>query len=188
MKNNNAHPLEQELLEAGASQDEAQTLANIAQSLHQLKGTEPPPAGDIRLRLPLPRRRSRLAALIFGLGLVGSLAVGLAIASVAQTTYPSNFLYPVKRLTENLAVMIQPNYRGVLMMRRAVEVKQLVAVHAEPQLINATLASYKTQVADYKGGNYEDFEYCESTLRQAEKIATGTERTAIAQTIASVKT
>ncbi len=179
MGNNDAHSLEAELRQAGASSGEARELAEFARSLHQLKGREP------RLS-SVKRPQSRpFAALVASVAVVG--AIGLAIASIAQNTYPGNLLYPVKRLTENVAVIVEPNYRGVLMMRRAQEVKQLVALHDNPQLINATLKSYKNEAADYRGGNYADFEYCESTLRQAETMSSDAERVAIAETIASVK-
>ncbi len=188
MKNNDTNSLESQLTQAGASPSEARALAGLSVSLRKLQGTEPQLASINRSRSLFrhaPGRRVTTA--ISSLAVVGTVAIGLAIASIAQTTYPGQLLYPVKRLTENVAVIIQPNYRGVLMMRRAQEVKQLVALHNNPRLINATLQSYKQDVAGFKGGSYADFEYCESTLRQAEKMSSGAERLAIAETIASVK-
>jgi hypothetical protein len=188
MKNNDTQLLETQLREAGASPDEAHTLARYGHLLHMLKDKEPRVTHD--MRLPLARqlgRRRRVTPLIASLFTIGSLTIGLAVASIAQIAYPGNLLYPVKRLTENVAVIIQPNYRGTLMMRRAVEVKQLVTFHQNPKLINTTLQSYKTEASDYYGGDYADYEYCESTLVQAEHLANGTERLAIAKTIASVK-
>ncbi|HUD11417.1 MAG TPA: hypothetical protein VMS08_03330 [Candidatus Saccharimonadia bacterium] len=180
--------LEKELEQSGATQDEARTLANYAQSLRQLKDSEPKlrplNVGTLHSHKLRPGRTRMLAT---GLTVIGTLVAGIAIAAVAQTSIPGNFLYPVKRVTENVAVTLQPNYRGVLMMRRAQEVAQLVALHKNPGLVNETLQSYKTDVADYKGNNYADFEYCENSLAQAQSMSQGSERLAIATTLADVK-
>jgi hypothetical protein len=187
MKKNNTTSLESELKQAGASEAEAKSLANLAVSLHALKGTEPQLAREFKYYGPPPSPWLAWSKVMFGsLTVIGALSIGLIIASVSQTTIPGNLLYPIKQFTENLAVAVQPDYRGVLMMRRAQEVKQLVAQNSSPRLVDATLQNYKFEVAQYKGGNYADYEYCESTLLQAEHMASGTQRLAIAQTIASV--
>jgi len=187
MNRDNHEPLEAQLQQAGATERESKELARLARSLHHLQGQEPKRAASAATPMPpqvRPPYRRRMVSV--GLAAIGSILVGVALAAVAQTTYPGTLLYPVKQLTESVAVAIQPNYHGVLMMRRAQEVKQLVALHRSPSLVNATLQNYKAQVARYKGGNYADFEYCENTLRQAEALASGSERLAIAATIASV--
>jgi hypothetical protein len=187
MMSNKTESLESELKQAGANADEAKVLAALALSLHDLKGTEPRMNLEHQARNPFGNLwHTSSRALTTSLTAVGALCIGLVVAAISQTTIPGNPLYPVKQITESVAVAVQPNYRGVLMMRRAQEVKQLVAQNDSPRLIDATLQSYKSEVAQYKGGNYADYEYCENTLHQAQSMATGAERLAIAETIASV--
>jgi len=183
--NSKDNQLKKELLQAGAEPNEAESLEAIARALHGLKDQEPtfPRNTQIPFKTIGDRRRGVLAASLTATGL----AVGLIVGAIAQTTYPGATLYPVKELTENIAVAIQPGYRGTVMMHRAQEVKQLVAHRLSPNLVTTALENYKTEAASYKGGNYADFEYCENTLSQAEAMSSGAERLAIAQTITSVK-
>jgi hypothetical protein len=185
MNSKDMNQLESELRDAGASSSEVNNLAKVAISLRDLNGQEP--GFTIRQAAPRPLFRTRIRVLIAGLSTVAIVGAGIAIASIAQTAFPGNFLYPVKRFTENVAVIAQPSYRGTVMMQRAQEVKQLVALNKNSRLIDATLQSYKLEAAAYKGGNYADYEYCENTLRQAENMSSGENRLAIAETISIVK-
>ncbi|HUD11039.1 MAG TPA: hypothetical protein VMS08_01400, partial [Candidatus Saccharimonadia bacterium] len=130
---NDTKQLEAELQQSGASAREAKELSKIARSLHHLSSQEPQLSHETYSTIPKqPIRFRTRRAFAIGLVAAGSITMGLAIASIAQTTLPGTFLYPVKQLTENVAVSIQPSYRGTLMMRRAEEVKQLVALHQSP--------------------------------------------------------
>ena len=75
------------------------------------------------------------------------------------------------------------------MMKRAQEVKQLIAEHANSSLVLATLADYQTKASAYKSvsANYAVFEYCKNNLQQAAAIAPSPERQAINKTLLSLQ-
>jgi hypothetical protein len=114
------------------------------------------------------------------------LLIGMTSVASAQTSLPGNWLYPVKRLSENTAVKFNPNYRATLMMRRADEVKQLIGAQADSKQVIATLAAYDVQAASYKSKNYPAFAYCKSNLEQAAAQANPVEKQHIATTLASL--
>lgn len=163
--------LTQELLSAGATEREARELAQIASGLSRLKGTEPALATK-----PRPWWRPRLGLWSFlGTAVVG-LAAGTAVFAIAQTSIPGNWLYPVKRASERITVMTQPDYRTTIMMRRAQEVKLLVAQKRSSRLVTTTLAEYETDVHGLKTKNYAALNYCHACLQQAEAAATPAEK------------
>lgn len=175
--------LEQELQAAGADPGLARELVALAGQVSQLKGREPKPLTP----KSLTKRRPRIFAPLTILVATAGLALGVVLVAFSQTSYPGNVLYPVKRASESLAVSVAPDYRGTLMMRRAGEVKHLVARHHDARLVMTALAEYKVEVAAYKTNNYATLEYCKSNLQQAETMAQGQEHQAIADTLASVK-
>lgn len=176
LKTNDKLPAE--LRAAGASRQEAEELGRIAVSLIRLKGREPVVSVKVRHRYRLPLKLS--------LAITGGLLLGGLVVAAAQTVYPGNWLYPVKRVSENLAVAIRPDYRGVVMMRRAQEVKELVASHSDPSLVATTLQDYRLEAAAYKTKNYAAFEYCKANLVQAEALASVSEKPLIASAIAGI--
>jgi hypothetical protein len=169
MKLNRQVTLRRELLGAGASAAEADELAGLAQSLSVLK------AAPGRNRAP-----QRFGLLPVSAMAVAVLLVGMAVVTFAQASLPGGWLYPVKRVSENAAVAVDPDYRATLMMRRADEVRQLVADGAKPGTVSATLGTYRTEAAAYKTENYPAFVYCRSNLQQAEKHAGVQEKRQIA--------
>ena len=170
--------LHQELRLAGAQPAEATELVTLASSLRQLKQ----PTASIHrsyFRTWLP----------IGLTSVGGLALGMALVMLAQIAEPGNLLYPIQKASDSIAMRVDPNYRGVVMMKRAQEVKQLVAQHAESRLVLATLSEYQVIAAAYKSGasNYAVFEYCKANLQQAATLASSNERRSIDQTLDSLQ-
>jgi len=173
MKRERQATLRRELLGAGASAAEADELAGLAQRLSAL-GT-----------VPERRPERRKAAARFGLLPAASVAVvallvGMAVVAFAQASLPGSWLYPVKRVSENAVVAADPGYRATLMMRRADEVRQLVADDAKPGAVSATLGTYRAEAVAYKAENYPAFAYCRSNLQQAEKHAGAQEKQQIA--------
>ena len=75
------------------------------------------------------------------------------------------------------------------MMKRAAQVKQLVAAHASSSLVLATLADYRVEASAYKAisAHYAVFEYCKNNLEQAASIAPATERQAINKSLLSLQ-
>ena len=171
--------LAKELTAAGASAGEAHELAMLASNLTQLN----------------PKRsqqrsvRSRFKILLpVGFTGVAGIVVGMALVIFSQTVLPGSRLYAIQKLSDHVAVSVDPSYRGTVMMKRAEEVKQLIASHAAPSVVLATLSDYKTEASVYKTApsNYAAFEYCKDNLQQAAAIAPSPERQAIVGTLNSL--
>jgi hypothetical protein len=169
------HNLSQELKLAGASDSEANELAGIANNLKLLEQKS---------------RNSRKIFVPIGLATSMGTIIGMALIIFSQTVLPGNWLYPVQQLSDNTAVSINSDYRGTVMMKRAQQVKQLIAEHADSSIVLATLADYQTEASAYKsdGTNYAVFEYCKSNLQQAATMAPSSERSAITDTLSSLQT
>jgi len=166
--------LNRELRQAGAEQAEAAGLTQLAGQLHQLS-SRPVVSG---------RRHLLRASLVAGL-------VMAAVIAYAQISLPGSWSYPVKRLSEQTVVAMIPSYRATIMMRRSVEVKDLVAQHASSQAVLATLADYHAQAVLYESSdkvNYQAFTYCKNMLIQAAQLAPEDERSAITNTLNSLQT
>lgn len=170
------HNLRRELRLAGASEVEARELAALAVDLRRLR--------------PATRHHSRWTTILpFGLTSLAGLALGMMLVIFSQTAVAGSWLYPVQKLSDSVAILIHPDYRGAVMMKRAQQVKQLVATHASSQLVLATLASYQTEAIAYKStsDDYSMFEYCKASLQQAAAIAPTPERQAIEAALVSLK-
>lgn len=117
--------------------------------------------------------------------------LGMALVIFSQSVAPTSWLYPVQELSDRGAIMIHPEYRATVMMRRARQVNELIGVAAAPATIKATLASYDSEAASYKAmahANYAAFEYCQTNLRQAAAAAPGSVRQSILDSLDSLNT
>jgi hypothetical protein len=175
--------LRKELRSAGADEAEADELLALASNLKHLKGrqlTYSPVAARQRLRTLLP----------FGLTSLSGIALGMALVIFSQTVLPGSWLYPVQALSDNVAASVDSGYSGTVMMKRAEQVKQLIAAHASSKVVLATLADYKNEAAQYTSvsTHYAAFEYCKTSLQQAAAIAPSPERQAIISTLDSLST
>jgi hypothetical protein len=178
MKDRSSYNLRKELKSAGAHSLEISELVAVAGNLKQLKSVGKPSA---KPAAPY-QRRSRWAIIVpAGLTALSGLALGMALVIFSQTVLPGSWLYPVQKLSDNVAIAVHPQYRGTIMMRRAQQVQQLVAGHAGSPAVLATLADYRAEASTYKStsANYAMFEYCKTSLRQAAVIAPNPERQAI---------
>lgn len=184
MKRPTNTPLHQELEAAGAKPKDATQLTQLATGLTRLKAAGP------QLVTPKPSHRIwRWPVWPSVATALGGVVAGVVVVSLAQTSLPGNWLYPVKRASEAVAIQIQPDYRGVVMMRRAQEVRELVGQNGSPELVATTLHDYSTEAIAYKAQtsqNYAAFRYCQSNLQQAAGQAQGSERQAITATLASL--
>ena len=164
-----------ELLSAGADKAEIDQLTAIAADLRNLKTST------------APNRRLSLAP--FALAGFAGILIGALLVTLSQTSLPNSLLYPVKKTSEHIAVAVDPDYRGVVMMRRAQEVRKLVAARASTKTVLATLADYKSEAMAYKtnSANYSVFEFCKTNLLQAESGASGSENQAIKNTLSSLQ-
>jgi len=185
MKDQSLEALRKELRSAGAHGPEINELVAVASNLKHLEST-----GKPSLKPVTPyQRRSRLAVIVpAGLTALSGIALGMALIVLSQTVLPGSWLYPVQKLSDNIAVAVHPQYRGTIMMRRAQQVQQLVAGRAGSPVVLATLADYQVEASAYKSTStdYAMFEYCKSSLRQAAATAPNPERQAINKALLSL--
>lgn len=169
--------LERELQSAGASAAEARDLAALASRLKRL----PSPAA----RNNAPSRRAWKFGFYAGSFASAGLAMGMALIVYAQAALPGSWPYVVQKTTDTAVVHVQPQYRATVMMKRADQVRQLIARHAAKQTVVSALADYQTAAESYKTmrTNYAAFEYCEATLRHAAANAPTAERAAIEKSL-----
>lgn len=177
--------LREELKLAGATDSEIKGLLPLAANLKQLKNSKGPLSKAILDRQDTSRGKILLP---IGITSITGLVLGMALVILSQTTLPGSILYPIQKLSDSMAVSIDPDYRGIVMMKRAQEVKQLVADHASSSLVLATLSDYKIEASIYKSAstNYAAFKYCKSSLQQAATAAPNPERQAINNTLSSL--
>jgi hypothetical protein len=183
MNTTQAKKLRDELQAAGASKAERRDLPGIAARLKELKAVETsrpaqdkPHAGKLRL------------ALIVGAPSAVCLVAGVLLVMFSQSVLPGNPLYSLQKVSDNVAIAMNPSYRGVVMMKRADQVKVLVNNHASSDKVLGTLADYRKQAAGYKStaANYAAFEYCKQSLQQAATAAPKAEKQAIDNTLQSL--
>lgn len=177
---NKTQKLQQELRAAGASAHEARELSGLALQLKGLEGGQVA-AGRKNWKLTWMRHLPVAAALLL------CVLVGMATVTFSQASLPGSMLYPVKRLSENSLASVHPGFKGTMMMRRAQEVKTLVASHASDDTILATLSDYQREAAAYKTSNYAVFEYCKDSLTAAVPGATPAVQRAINDTLKSLQ-
>jgi hypothetical protein len=175
-----------ELVAAGAETTEANDLSRLALALGHLETTEGKMPATTR---PAIKRRWQVRLLPTMLTGLAGVALGMLLVMLAQTSLPGSTFYPIKRASERVAVSVQPSYRGTIMMRRAQEVQALVSQQAAPGLVMNALADYQADAQSYKtpSADYSLFEFCKSSLRQAEARATTPERQAIQQTLTTLR-
>jgi hypothetical protein len=177
--------LKRELAQAGAGPSEISGLMPLAAGLRKIGSAEP--AGAAKRSRPKRWAGMLRPALPAASGAV----LGMAVVIFSQSAAPTSWLYPVQRLSDRGAVMLHPEYRATVMMRRARQVNELVASGAPAASIRTTLASYDNEAASYKSmshSNYAAFEYCQTNLRQAEAGASGSVRQSIRSSLDSLNT
>ena len=175
--------LSKELDLAGAKRSEKGGLIEVA---NQLRTLNSPRSAYVNAKSSRPWwQRWPVAQL--GLSALIGLSLGASIVAYSQTSLPGSWLYPAKRVSEKVAVVLDPSYRATLMMRRSQEVEELIGAHASKPVVLAILADYRTEAAAYKSPNYAAFEYCKNNLEQAAKAAPPPERSAIADALSSLQ-
>jgi hypothetical protein len=175
--------LEKELKQAGATSAEVAALVPIASSLGLLKAANP----------AVKRGWKHILTRAFKptLTLVAGASVGMALVMFSQSVLPTSWLYPVQKMADSVAVKVDPAYRAAIMMKRAQQVDQLVAINAKASVVLATLADYNSAASAYKSAphaNYAAFEYCKTNLRQAAAAAPAAVHKAILASLSSLET
>lgn len=176
MRKIDQHKLEMELLHVGASKAEVKALLPLAARLGELRVEDVPQVG-------MPTARSHKLRLFRTLAFTAAgIAACLILVASSQSVMPTSWLFPVQKLSDNVAMSIHPQYRATVMMKRAQQVNYLVSTHASTPQVLAVLKDYDHQAGAYKTmphANYAAFEFCKSNLQQAAKTAPAHERQAI---------
>jgi len=177
--------LAQELQIAGASDTEVRDLLPIASRLTQLQ--HPRSAAEMNragsnhwLRILKPAAYT-----------LSGLALGILLIVMSQTVSPTSVLFPVQKLSDDVAVHADPNYRAIVMMKRAQQVNQLVRGHASAAQVLAVLNDYTSEASIYKSSPHADyaaFEFCETNLHQAASAASPAVRKAIFASLRTLDT
>ncbi|HVA11582.1 MAG TPA: hypothetical protein VNG32_05490, partial [Candidatus Dormibacteraeota bacterium] len=135
MKNHSTKNLRGELESAGATTSEIDELIAVASNINKLKSSK-----NLAVKPSIKRRRQiNWKGLVpVGVTSLSGLALGMALVILSQTVLPGSLLYPVQKFSDTIAISLNTNYRGTVMMKRAQEVKQLIAKHANSNLVLAT--------------------------------------------------
>lgn len=190
MKNNHDKELRSELRLAGASEDDVASLIKLSGNLRMLDTVSQSQISEPSQWHTVSRSFiKRLApAMVAG---VACLMIGIYSIVAAQVSQPGQSLYAVKKVSEKGAVIIDPQFKVNVMIRRVREVDYLVSNKAPSPVILGVLEQYNVATADYKIQASEGmarstplFKYCEQTLINAEAKATGPEREAISRVLA----
>jgi hypothetical protein len=169
VKDYKKHQLQKELRDAGASSAEIDELVPLASHLRMMEHHFPVGSNAKKATV---RWQRILKPALFG---VSGLVVGMLLVILSQSVSPTNVLYPLQNLSDNVAIAINPNHRADIMMKRALQVNELVADHADQGKVIATLADYTSKASAYKstpGADYAAFEYCKSNLQHAASATT----------------
>ncbi len=169
--------LRKELKSGGAKPSEVESLVMIAEQLRLLKKPSPTVSQKPLWQRALPFASTGLASFMIGIFLVAS----------SESVMPSSFLFPVQRLSDEVAINIHPEYRGRVMMKRVQQVKLLVANKASSQDILATLNDYQSVASEYSftSSDRKVLEFCKVSLTQAADMAQGADKQAITNVLDS---
>jgi len=177
--------MRRELYTAGATTAEVDDLLLIADSLRLLRHSN-----SVVERKNRSRRGIKMIVVPAAYVLIG-IMVSTFIAVIAQVASPDSWLFPVQKASDNVAVMLHPQYREVIMMRRADQVRELAVNESSARAQLGALTSYMEVADEYKNqphADYAAFRYCESQLSQAAKTATPQVRQAINRSLYSLDT
>lgn len=102
--------------------------------------------------------------------------ISTATVVKAQASFPGELLYPVKRLSENAYVLVNPRFKNEMVIRRSQEVKKLIEENKGPVLLNKTINDYQKEVKDEDDHNQGKIEESRQVLEQAKENASGEDR------------
>src|SRR3990172_6061690 len=183
--------LVKELKIRGLSQTEAEELGEAAKSIGQIgrftRSNEVKEQFLIKL-LGTKEKQSFVWPRLFApaIAFVLILAVlGTGSVVFAQKSLPGDVLYPVKRLSENVAVSLKPELEQEIIIRRSQEVKDLVEKKEDPELVKNTIDDFSedSQKAKSKGHANGNLEEGVRNLEDARERSSEAERKQIDETL-----
>src|SRR3990167_8765328 len=159
--------LTKELKIRGLSQAQADELGEVAGSLRQIgRFTRSEEVKEQFLVKLLGTRKKelfvwpRLFAPTIAFVLI-LLVLASGSVALAQKSLPGDVLYPIKRLSENIAVSLKPSLEQGIVVRRSQEVLDLVEQKEDPELVKNTLDDFsedsqKAKSEGHANGNLEE--------------------------------
>lgn len=113
------------------------------------------------------------------------LLIGAISASYAsQKSLPGDPLYPVKRLTEDARILVDPNFKNEKIVRRSEEVKKLTEEKEEkPKFINKAIDDFRKESEDSKNRDAKKVQESLRNLEDAKQNVSGEEKKQIERVI-----
>ena len=183
--------LEKELKIRGLSQAQAEELGEVAKNIGQIgrfpRSEEVKEQFLVKL-LGTGKKESfawpRLFAPAVAFVLI-LIFLGAGSVVFAQKSLPGDVFYPLKRLSENVAVSLNPALEQEIVVRRSQEVKDLVEQKEDPGLVQNTLDDFSedSQKAISKGRANGNLEEGVRNLEDARERSSDDERRQIEETL-----
>jgi len=190
MINEELKKLFEELKSEGASRKEMEELIPVLNKLSAIKKHERPyllkrkfleeKTPEIKKSLFFPKWFFA-PAIAFSLFLF----VGVISASYAsQKSLPGDLLYPVKRLTEDARILVDPNFKNEKIVRRSEEVKKLTEEKEEkPKFINKAIDDFRKESEDSRNHDAKKVQESLKNLEDAKQNVLGEEKKQIERVI-----
>lgn len=182
--NDNISKIKEELIAAGAAENEVEELAYFSKNLsnglgfkrsavvknkflHKVENINQAPSSNLFVL-----HRSLFASV---LGVV--LLLGFATIVSAQDSLPGQPLYPIKRITENVVSTVNPSFNSEIIKRRSIEIKDLSKTKNKTidtnQNVKNTINAYEHELEDHRDINSKVIEQSKINLEEASLSATG---------------
>ena len=180
-----------ELKIRGLFQAEAEELGGIAKNIGQIGGISRSEKVKEQFLVKLLGNRKKksfawprlfVPSVAFVLILI---VLGASSVVFAQKSLPGDFLYPVKRLSENVAVSLKPELEQEIVVRRSEEVKDLVEKKEDPELVKNTLEDFSrdSKKAKSKGHSNGKLEEGVKNLKEAKVKSSDDEKKEIEEAL-----
>lgn len=184
--------LNREILESGASKQEADHLLNIARSL----GAAP----KLERQFIFKKQKFRK---LFGDGekkglfswpkifipafaaILMLLVLGGGVVLASQKSFPGEPLYGVKRASESVRAIIRPEFKEEIVVKRGEEIKEIVERKEDPKLLRDSLDELREEARKNRGRGrtQESLE----RLEEAKRRSSGDEKDEIEKTVEEIR-
>ena len=184
----------EELKTEGASEKEMEELIPVLNKLSAIKKHERPyllKRKFLEEETPEIKKSSFLPKWFFAPAIAFSLLLLIGVTSVSyasQKTLPGDSLYPLKRLTENARILVDPGFKNKAIVRRSEEIKKLTEEKQEkPILINKAIDDFKKEVEDSEKHDADNVQESIENLKEAKRNVSEEEKRQIENVIKSAE-
>ena len=176
MINNNLEELILELKKEGADASEAEELALLSKNLTNSVNFER--SFDTKIKFLKQKEGKRGKLFMFKSPLIATfiailLFVGFSTVVSAQDSLPGQPLYAVKRASEEIAGLVNPSFKGQILIRRSDEIKKLSnSGNKNSKNLTNTINEYEDELNDRIKFDIKEIEESRVNLENARKVAT----------------